>query len=608
MKSHVSDLLELATCIYQDAIAKCTDVQPFNRDLVTLRSRVEREGLSFLTITLPTFGKDLDRSLSNGYVDPTFFRSFKKNGSIPAFLQGMTGQVFDKETGRIFDEPKIEAIEGIRQFANAFKKIKIACTPKRVKAAFDGFVADEHIFDEDTDPLYIEKFINVSRILWGQCFDIDFDIFNDTVPKHGPGATAEKLSGNAKFKVDRYHDRLEPYFPILDTMFANANCVSDEELEKVTIVKEQDEQPVRVIAVPKTLKTPRIIAIEPVCMQYTQQALAGYVVKRLGEYDITRGHINFDDQSVNRSLAINSSKTGEFATLDLSAASDRVPFSLAIRMFDWCPDLQGAIIASRSTRAEVPDWGVIPIKKFASMGSALCFPIESMYFYTICVVALLGLHDLPVTYFNIRRVAKCVYVYGDDIVVPTDSSEAVIVALQKYYCKVNTDKSFFKGNFRESCGMDAFNGEEVTPRYIRELPPGSRQDASAIISWVKTSNLLYRKGYWKTSNYMLNRVERYVGKLPIVGENCSGLGKVSFQPIVSSRRWNEKLHRHEVRTVVAAPVYIPDELNEHYALIKSLLSLERKSESDEGAVDKRHLSRSARHGAVTLKSRWVAPY
>ena len=97
MKSHVSELLELATIIYIDGVAKCTDVSLDIRDLDTLRSRTEHEGLSFLTITLPDFGKDFDRSLSEGQIEPTFFRSFRKNGGIPAFLQGILVHVFERD-------------------------------------------------------------------------------------------------------------------------------------------------------------------------------------------------------------------------------------------------------------------------------------------------------------------------------------------------------------------------------------------------------------------------------------------------------------------------------------------------------------------------------
>lgn len=70
-----------------------------DRDWSYLQSRFEHEGLSFLTITLPTFAKDFERCLEQGYVSASEFRSFKKDrssGLIPSFLRGITAYVFDE--------------------------------------------------------------------------------------------------------------------------------------------------------------------------------------------------------------------------------------------------------------------------------------------------------------------------------------------------------------------------------------------------------------------------------------------------------------------------------------------------------------------------------
>lgn len=99
-----SDHLELLRCVYIDACNKCSAEVSDLRDLQTIRSRVESEGLSFLTITLPEFCKDFERCLSLGFVDSKYFRMFRKYRAIPVFLQGMLSQIFDRETGRILDE------------------------------------------------------------------------------------------------------------------------------------------------------------------------------------------------------------------------------------------------------------------------------------------------------------------------------------------------------------------------------------------------------------------------------------------------------------------------------------------------------------------------
>jgi hypothetical protein len=573
-----------------------------------MRSRVKHEGLSFLTITLPTFGSDFEESLGLGYVAPHLFRSFRKRLNIPAFLQDMFGLVFDKDTGRIFDEPSLSAIEGIRQLAYTFKKLKIACSPSRVNRAIRSFSESEHKFDKDLVPEDISYFTSVRRVLWSRVFGPPFDgDLNNLLPKHGPGATAERITGNSKYRFATWYDRLEPYFPLDAYAMVSANAMESKEFKALQVISEEQEQPVRVVTVPKTLKAPRVIAIEPVCMQYTQQAVSSLLVKRLESHPLTRGHVNFTDQGINRRLAMKASLDKSNSTLDLSDASNLVPLSLAISMFESCPDIQGAILACRSRRAKLPTGEVISLKKFASMGSALCFPIEAMYFYTICIGALLAKRNLPVTYRNILTVSRHVYVYGDDIIVPTDSAEVVIDHLQKYYCKVNTTKSHWKGNFRESCGMDAFLGEEVTPTYVKYSFPDNRRSVQGFLSLVETSNLFYLKGYWTTAALIVSKVQRVFGKLPILGKDASGVGLVSFQHYVSVGRWNRKLQRHEVKAWRAAPVYHNDKLGGYPALLKCLLALEARSSSDATDVSKDHLNRTARYGAVTLKRRWISP-
>ena len=626
LKSNASDQYEMVQAIYRDACAKCiADVSDL-RDLMTIKSRIEEEGISFLTITLPNFSRDFERSLADGFIDSTRFRNFRKRGSIPAFLQGMISQLFDRETGRIFYEKDNEysvIVEGIRQICLAFKKIELECSSERTNTAFVNFKEIERSFnvlqlpDQDAS-----EFKLVSDCLWNDLMGLlqPFEM----VPRHGPGATAEHISSNKKYAWKFWYDRLEPYFPF----FGNAYSVSafdSREFEQVTIVPVGSESPVRVTPVPKTLKGPRIIAIEPVCMQYVQQAIRRALYASIESSEILGSHVNFRDQSINQNLALISSKDGRLATIDLSDASDRVPRNLALQMFDGNPDLRDAIDACRSTSAIMPDGEIIsPLGKFASMGSALCFPVESMYFYTVCVAALLRSMDLPVTRANCLKVGNEVHVYGDDIIVPSTYASTVLDYLQKYNCKINYSKTFVSGNFRESCGLDAFNGEPVTPVYIRRKHPRDRLHVQELISWVASANLFYLKGYWQTASYMFRTCEKILGPLPYVSGDSSALGRISFQGWRSAGRWNSVLHRFEIKAWVPSPVYRSDKVEGYAALQKCLLRLEelnhptqnnntpldvrlvRLSKLDiQFAQDERHLERSARRGAVAIKRRWV---
>jgi len=615
MKSNVSDLMELAQVIYIDACAKCTADVSDLRDLKTIRSRVKKEGLSFLTITLPQFSRDFERALEFGAIDSSLFRSFRKNGAIPAFLQGMTSQLFDMETGRIFNDKQLLSIgvttsesstlvESVRQVCLAFKKIEVACTPKRVHASLDSFIEIEHALSmfslPEEDTLLFQQ---VSFMVWSRCL-VNFNL-DSCVPKHGPGATAERVSGNQKYLWRYWHDRLESYFPLVDNGYPLGTPIDSEELKNVTIVSHDQEQPVRVVPVPKTLKAPRIIAIEPCCMQYIQHGVMDWLCSRLETSLISAGHVNFTDQSINQKLAMNSSNDGQFATIDLSDASDRVPLSLVRKMFHFNLDFLEAIEACRSTRAKLPDGRLIdPLAKFASMGSALCFPIEAMYFYTICVMALLKEQNLPVSYVNCYNVSRNVYVFGDDIVIPSTSAVYVLDYLRKYNCKVNDAKTFWIGKFRESCGVDAYSGCGVTPTYVGTLCPENMRQPDRLISWMKTSNLFYKQGYWRTSQFLLKKVERILGHMPYVSDKSEGLGRTSFLGYRSIGRWNGHLHRFEVKAWVPSPVYRKGRLVGYAALSASLKRL-GGLRNPLAQRDPLHLERFALHGAVVLKRRWV---
>lgn len=607
MKSHVSTLLEVAICIYNDVIAKCATIESAKRDIETLVSRVENEGLSFLTITLPAFVKDFERSLDEGQVAPEYFRSFRKYRKIPAFLRDIFGLVFDADTGRIKDVVSIEAVQGIRQIGNTFNKLKLNCSLSRTKRAYRQYIDDEQVFEQDLDPADAAYFDSVSRACWDWLYSSRHLSLDLAIPKQGPGSTSERIVGNSKYVFRSWHKRLEPYFPIDSNALVNINALDSPEFRDLELISEEHELPSRLVDVPKTQKTPRLIAIEPVCMQYTQQAIQGILVRALEDHRLTAGHVNFTDQSVNRDLALSSSSTGLMATLDLSSASDRVPLSLVERMFRYHPDIWGAIEACRTRKVQFPDGKIFSIKKFASMGSALCFPVESMYFYTICIGALLKKHNLPVTYRNVFKMSRYVYVYGDDIIVPTDDVGAVIDHLQKYYCKVNVRKSFWNGKFRESCGMDAYNGYNVSVTYIRTMPPNNRRQTNEIVSWVKTAQLFDKDACYLTSDYLYKVVESILGSLPFVDETSACLGRLTCRRSYSVERMNTKLHEPEIFGYVVKPVYRKDKLDGYPALLKCLLDLERRKETSSSS-DKRHLERSARFGAVALKRRWTRPY
>lgn len=625
MKSDVSDLLELVTCIYQDVSAQCpadfSDLRPREArkaeramrraqqlDLETIRRRVKAEGVSFLTITLPDYSRDFENALESGRVHPSHFRSFRKCGAIPSLFSGMLVRIFDQETGVPYEEIDATLVRAIRQLCRTLSKVRIPCTPEREARAINRFKEVEHGFSEfSLSPAEIQEFTDISRVLWTN-FGRSLDL-SQLVPRHGPGQTAERVSGNRKYVWQRWHRRLEPLFPIVDYAY-HPHCYEEgvdrdgcKEIREITLVSEDDESPVRVVLVPKTLKTPRIIAIEPVCMQYTQQALRSAFYEGIERYWLTRGHINFRDQTVNQQLAMNASSTGSLATLDMSDASDRVPYDLALLMFDECPDVQEALDVTRSRSARLPSGEVIPLRKYASMGSAMCFPIESLYFYTVTVLTLLKSRKLQITPRNAHCVSREVYVYGDDLIVPAHEAESVIEGLQKYNCKVNTHKSFWRGSFRESCGVDAFRGSQVTPVYLRTTLPYHRKQVKELVSTTASANLFQKAGLSRTATFLFGKVERVLGNLPWIDETSPALGRVSS--VVSAQRWHPTLHRYEVKSFVVSPVRSSDKLTGYAALQKVFLEATNPEDPLPSSYEER-LESFVLRGAVSLKRRWVA--
>jgi len=579
-------------------------------DVRTVRLRTDYEGESFLTITLPDLGAAFDRAIASGRLDPSMTPAFGKHPhGLPKFLRGFLVQVFSLD-GVLLPTPSLDAIQAIRQICNLQKKVLRECVDKRKHAALTGYrkTDDELDTGEPTnDPDTLRAFRFVSGVVWTSVLKgLPFgDLFDRLHPAHGPGTTVERVLGNSKYVLRKWYTRLERHFPFTEFGLASVRNLGEEEcpLERVEFIEPQDEEPVRVTLVPKTMKTPRVIAIEPVCMQYMQQGLLRQLVPLIEKGRYTGGRVNFSDQTINGALALASSRDGRLATIDMKEASDRVSLAHVNLMLESVPHLREQIMACRSTRAVLPDGTVIPVKKFASMGSALCFPMEAMVFFIAIVARRMTHARCRLTPRNVLKMSRDVYVYGDDILVPTDEAPTVCAYLESIGLKVNQRKSFWTGKFRESCGVDAYDGHDVTPTYVRYLPPTGRHDSSEVIGWVATANQFYMKGYWQTARAMRAHVESVVGPLPHLSETSEGLGWLSYRKEIQHRRWNKTLMRFEIRTLVPYPKRRQDPLSGDSALMKCFSVIGAKAQ-----VAKEHLQESVTRGRLALKTRWVPSY
>jgi hypothetical protein len=600
MKSHML-LMRMVLSEMSTRCCACT-----SSDLKRIEARCESEGLSFLTITLPAFCKEFERALDEGMVSSSFFAGWAKKGCLPKFLSGFTGQVFHYASGRLLDEPSIDAIQAVRQITLLFSKVNLPCSDARTVAAIDKYVECEKQVkanDATLDYSDMERFWKMFHLLFGNqiCSVIDRKInAGEIFPKHGPGATADRLIGNDKWDQQEWTERLEQIFPNSEYLYPSFSHFLAE--PEVNMLEPGAERPVRVITVPKTLKTPRIIAIEPTCMQYMQQGLMREFVDLIERDDFLKMVIGFQDQIPNREMARRGSIDGSLATLDLSEASDRVSNQLVRTAFARWWWLATAIDATRSRRADVPGHGVIRLAKYASMGSALCFPIEAMVFTTIAFLGIQKELSRPFTRKELyREFAGKVRIYGDDIIVPTEYARSVSTQLEVFGLKVNVSKSFWTGKFRESCGGDFYDGHDVGVVRVKEDLPTSRRHVKEIISSVSLRNLFYERGDWE----VCKELDSLLGKVipfPTVKKESPALGRHSLLDF-ETQKMCPFLHRPLVRAFEVHSRIPPSKLEGYGALLKWFLK-----EGDLPFADPRHLERAGRPDAVDIKLRWLTPY
>jgi len=568
-----------------------------SRDIKTASARVKDEGLSFLTITLPSFAKDFELSLERGKVENDVFLSFKKNGSLPAFLQGFSSLVFDRRTGVLLDSPNIDAIRAIRQLTLLFSKILLPCEQHRIDAAFSEWVKCEQEVRERQGHGDYRSFRRITSLLFGSVFSVmDKRVYDgDIFPKHGPGATADYLVGNQKFTQTTWPERLEPYFPYGNMVLPNWSYA--DQLAEVDFLEPGAELPVRVISVPKTMKTPRIIAIEPTAMQYAQQAILA-VFRDAIKGTLLDGFIGLDDQTPNQRLAKQGSSKGDLATLDLSEASDRVSHESVMHLLAKHRHLREAVRASRSRTACLPSGKVIPLAKFASMGSALCFPMEAATFLVAVFVGIEQDLGHPLTRRDIESYAGRVRIFGDDIIVPVDHVRSVISSLEQFGLKVNVRKSFWKGKFRESCGKEYYDGTDVSIVRARRRIPSSRKDVQEIVSTVSLRNQLFNVGYEKSVDRLDGKMLKLLGHFPVVGESSPVLGRISRDSINPDSRLIDSIPK--VKGWIIRPVIPVNEISDWPALRKCLALMEQ-GRSDALATSSDHLRRSGRPRVVDIK-------
>lgn len=211
--------------------------------------------------------------------------------------------------------------------------------------------------------------------------------------------------------------------------------------------------------VPKNAFTHRVIATEPLINGFVQKGIEKVLRKLLKAVGID---IKFGWESNQHWAKLGSMHQGPFGlcTIDLSAASDSiciqlVKFLLPTAWFALLNDVR-----SPGYRTATDDGKTSETKryeKFCSMGNGFCFPLETLIFAAFARQACKEA-QAPTRYL----------VFGDDIIVQQQVVEPLRSRLEFVGFRINLDKSFVSGTFRESCGADWVEGRMVTPVYMRK--------------------------------------------------------------------------------------------------------------------------------------------
>lgn len=199
----------------------------------------------------------------------------------------------------------------------------------------------------------------------------------------------------------------------------------------------------------KNAKTHRSIGIETLLSGYVQKGTDLSMRKRLRKVGIDLAY-----QDLNQRLAREGSLLWEsedpFVTLDVREASNSVFTNVVKRFFSKAPAWFELFARIRSSSYEFENV-VRRYELFVSMGNGFCFPLETTIFASLC-------HAV-----NAGKPGVDFMVYGDDIIVRRSVADRLIALLRHCGFRLNGEKSFLEGPFRESCGADWFNGEDVRP-------------------------------------------------------------------------------------------------------------------------------------------------
>lgn len=270
----------------------------------------------------------------------------------------------------------------------------------------------------------------------------------------GPGVSTllkgSEVSGYNKFRAERgitrdLYSLIVDWFPVAYPSWNDH--LSREYGESWAIFEDGNT----IVTVPKNSKTDRVIAIEPGVNLWFQKAVGSMIRRRLRRFGI-----DLNDQSKNSSLAKKASEDSFLATVDFSSASDSIARAV---VEDLIPPRWFLLLDTMRSKRGIDEKGnKIIWNKFSSMGNGFTFELESLIFFAAAsaVVEFMG------------ESVDTISVYGDDVILPASCFDVYSAFCEFLGFRVNLEKSFHQGPFRESCGSHYFAGVDCKPVFLKE--------------------------------------------------------------------------------------------------------------------------------------------
>ena len=520
------ELLYLAVAILRDVQTLHSEVispESLHRYSEKVYRRVVMEGPAFLTKALPALGKAVDSALSGASTICPHDLGFKtKEGTqIPLLLGELFERVFDSK-GRVVSDPCVRSIKSLRMFLYFAYKYELPYdkeTEANVLAKFEETEREvtrwstiwdniAQILDSSNDCRSYNRISSTDNVfpyasLIKKARKVLFRVFqhfdpHDIVPSNGPGALSSGEKLWEKWTFTKVSQRLADEYPLDAYFFASLSHVCDRPNQLAAI--EVGEDSAKIVLVPKDSRGPRIISCESHSNMWVQQGLMRAIIRHVEHHPLTKDNVHFTDQGPNQKGALIGSKYGQYATLDLNEASDRVSVGLVKLLFPG--HVLNALLSCRSLTTRLPDGRVIELSKFAPMGSAVCFPVLAL---VVWVLLNVGTDDADTR--------EGILVYGDDVVVKSGYAAHAMTILEAFGLKINRSKSYTTGFFRESCGVDAYRGVDVTPVRLR-TEWSHRLSPEVLASWTSYANSYCKNAYFYTYELIAGWLFRIYGPIP----------------------------------------------------------------------------------------------